>query len=87
MGAGESVYVQNQERFVTANVEIYKKGLPEHYSRSQIKGKLRQLYANSDTSKDNKNSYILHHVWTNAKNNITPVYASEEERKGYRKYR
>jgi hypothetical protein len=87
MGAGESVYVQNQERFVNSNVEIYKKGLPEHYSRSQIKGKLRQLYANSDTSKDNKNSYILDHVWKNAKNNITPVYANEEERRGYRQYR
>lgn len=87
MGAGESVYVQNQERFVNANVEIYKKRLPKHYSQSQIKGKLRQLYANSDTSKDNKNSYILHHVWANARNNITPVYASEEERIGYRKYR
>jgi hypothetical protein len=87
MGAGESVYVQNQERFVNANVEIYKKGLPNHYSRSQIKGKLRQLYANSDTSKDNKNSYILDHVWIQARNNITPVYSSKEERNGFRQYR
>ena len=87
MGSGESKYVQDQERFVNANVEAYKKTLPSHYSRSQIKGKLRQLYANSDSTRDNKNSYILDHVWANARNNITPVYASEEERSGYRRYR
>ena len=86
MGSGESKYVRDQERFVNANVEAYKKTLPSHYSRSQIKGKLRQLYANSDSSRDNRNSYILDHVWKDAKSKITPVYSSERERRGERNY-
>lgn len=86
MGSGESKYVQDQERFVNANVEAYKKTLPSHYSRSQIKGKLRQLYANSDLTRDNKNSYILGHVWKDAKTKITPVYSNERERRGERNY-
>ena len=84
MGSGESKYVQDQERFVNANVEAYKKILPSHYSRSQIKGKLRQLYANSDLTRDNKNSYILDHVWKDAKTKIIPVYSSK--RRGERNY-
>lgn len=86
MGSGHSKYVQDQERFVNANVEAYKKALPSYYSRSQIKGKLRQLYANSDLSRDNQNSYILDHVWQNTKSKITPVYSSERERRGERNY-
>ena len=87
MGSGESKYVQDQERFVNANVDNFKKALPEHYSRSQIKGKLRQLYANSDTSGDNRNSYIADQSWRNAKTKITPVYSSSEEKRGVRRYR
>ena len=67
MGGGESKYVQDQERFVRANIDNYKKVLPEHLSKSQIAGKLRQLYANSDCCSDNKNSYILSHTWVEAK--------------------
>jgi hypothetical protein len=85
MGAGESVYVQNQERFVNNNINNYKKVLPD-YSNSQIKGKLRQLYANSDTCQRNKNSYILDYEWSIVKNKVTPVYLSEQERNGYRRY-
>ena len=86
MGSGESKYVQDQERFVNANVDNFKKALPEHYSRSQIKGKLRQLYANSDTKYDNRNSYIADHSWQNAKTKITPVYSSNREKLGERRY-
>jgi hypothetical protein len=86
MGSGNSKYVQEQEIFVNANVEAYKKALPDYYSRSQIKGKLRQLYANSDLSRDNHNSYILDHVWKDARAKITPVYSSERERRGERNY-
>ena len=86
MGGGDSKYVQDQERFVNANVDNFKQALPEHYSRSQIKGKLRQLYANSDTSRDNRNSYILDNVWNAAKSKTTPVYSSVAERRGERRY-
>ena len=86
MGSGNSKYVQDQEIFVNANVEAYKKALPSNYSRGQIKGKLRQLYANSDLSRDNHNSYILNHVWKDVKTKITPVYSSEKERRGERNY-
>lgn len=87
MGGGDSKYVQDQERFVNANVESYKNALPSHYSRSQIKGKLRQLYANSDTSRDNRNSYILDHVWQDAKKKLTPTYSNYRESQGERRYR
>ena len=86
MGGGDSKYVQDQERFVNANVDNYKKVLPDHYSRSQIKGKLRQLYANSDTSSNNKNSYILDNAWNAAKSKTIPVYSSSEEKRGMRRY-
>jgi hypothetical protein len=86
MGSGNSKYVQDQEIFVNANVEAYKKALSSNYSRGQIKGKLRQLYANSDLSRDNHNSYILDHVWKDVKTKITPVYSSERERRGERNY-
>lgn len=87
MGSGDSKYVQDQERFVNANIDNFKKVLPEHYSRSQIKGKLRQLYANSDTSRDNKSSYILDNVWNTAKTKTAPVYSSIDEKRGLRRYR
>ena len=86
MGAGDSKYVQDQERFVNANVENFKQVLPSNYSRSQIKGKLRQLYANSDIIKDNRNTYIADDIWKNAKNKITPIYANSNERFGERRY-
>lgn len=86
MGGGESKYVQDQERFVRANVDIYKAVLPSHLSRSQISGKLRQLYANTDTNKNNKNSYILDYTWIEAKKKVSPVYANYDEERGYRRY-
>lgn len=86
MGGGDSKYVQDQERFVNANIDNYKKVLPEHYSRNQIKGKLRQLYANSDSISDNKNSYILDHVWKDAKLKTNPIYYNNREKQGERRY-
>lgn len=86
MGGGESKYVQDQERFVRENIDRYKTVLPNHLSRNQIAGKLRQLYANSDTTKDNKHSYILNHTWIEAKKKVTPVYANYNEERGYRRY-
>jgi len=87
MGAGESIYVQNQERFVRENVENYKNALPNHYSHSQIKGKLRQLYANTDTRNENKHSYISSYEWEKVKKAVIPKYASVNEMRGERRYR
>jgi len=86
MGGGESKYVQDQERFVRENVALYKKVLPSHYCEGQIKGKLRQLYANSDTQDRNKNSYIMDYEWKKAKNQVIPKYYSVQEMQGFRRY-
>jgi hypothetical protein len=86
MGSGESVYVQNQERFVRDNLENYKKNLPSHYGNSQIKGKLRQLYANTDTKYENKRSYIMDDEWNKAKQKTTTKYISNKEMRGDRYY-
>ncbi len=86
MGGGESRYVQDQERFVNNNIDNYKKALPDYYSNSQIKGKLRQLYAKSDSCQRNKNSYIVDCEWSKVKNKVTPVYSSLDEKNGYRRY-
>ena len=87
MGGGDSKYIQDQERFVRENVEVYKNVLPKHYSQSQINGKLRQLYANTDNSYDNKNSYISNYEWNKAKEQITPKYYSVSEMNGHRRYK
>jgi hypothetical protein len=63
MGGGPSKYVEHQERFVRDNYQKYKNELGSNYSSLQVQGKLRQLYANSDTSRENRNSYILDHKW------------------------
>lgn len=86
MGGGESKYVQDQERFVRDNYEIYKQALPDRYSRGQIQGKLRQLYGSSDTAERNRNSYIVDYIWNQAKQNISPIYATPAERRGERRY-
>ena len=59
MGAGESMYVKNQEKFVKANIDNLKQVLPKRYYKQQIEGKLRQLYARSDSLNHNKNTYDL----------------------------
>jgi hypothetical protein len=73
MGAGESVYVQKQEAFVRENREAFKKQL-SGYSRGQIEGKLRQLYAGTDTSRENQYSYINADNWRKAKSSIVVSY-------------
>ena len=74
MGAGESVYVQKQEAFVRENRERYKncKHL-SGYSQLQIEGKLRQLYAGTDTSYDNRNSYINSTTWNKVRSSVVPT--------------
>lgn len=67
MGASDSRYIQEQEKFVNANVEVYKRALPDRYSMLQIKGKLRQLYYNTDLRCENRDSYILDNEWRKAK--------------------
>ncbi len=62
MGGGESVYVQNQETFVRENRSKFKSQL-SGYTQTQIDGKLRQLYARTDTIKENKGSYINDIKW------------------------
>ena len=69
MGAGESVYVQKQEAFVRENREAFKKQL-SGYSRGQIDGKLRQLYAGTDNSRENHYSYISPEKWEKARKSI-----------------
>lgn len=86
MGGGESRYVQDQEVFVRNNVEKYKQVLPSHYSKEQIKGKLRQLYAETDTHDRNKKSYIMDYEWSKAKQKVNPTYSSTNERNGVRRY-
>jgi hypothetical protein len=73
MGAGESVYVQKQEAFVRQNRDAFKKELTG-YSNRQIEGKLRQLYAKTDNSKENESSYINHNSWNNARKRVNVVY-------------
>ena len=86
MGGGESKYVKDQERFVRDNYDTFKKALPDTYSRCQIQGKLRQLYGSSDCAERNRNSYILDYTWCQAKNKVSPVYATLAERRGERRY-
>jgi len=84
MGGGNSRYVEAQEEFVRNNYDKYKKVVPEHIGRLQLEGKLRQLYASSDTSNENKNSYILNHDWEKVKKQVTPIYTSNRDTIGYR---
>lgn len=67
MGASDSRYIQEQEKFVNANIEAYKRALPDRYSNLQIKGKLRQMYYNTDLRSENRDSYILDNEWRKAK--------------------
>ena len=74
MGASQSDYVIHQEEFVRNN---YKKVADElkyieknySYSRGQIEGKLRQCYAGTDTTYDNRNSFITQYNWSKVKKN------------------
>jgi hypothetical protein len=86
MGGGESKYVQDQERFVRNNLELYRKVVPDRYSRGQIQGKLRQLYASSDTAQRNKDTYINDYTWNDIKKKVNPVYATAAEYRGERRY-
>lgn len=69
MGAGESVYVQNQEAFVRENRSKFKSQLTG-YTQMQIDGKLRQLYARTDNNRDNSGSYINDETWNRAKSSV-----------------
>lgn len=69
MGGGYSIHIEKQERFVRDNYQDFKDKLPE-YSQEQIEGKMRQLYAGIDEDYENRNSYIIQHNWTNAKNSF-----------------
>lgn len=86
MGSGESKYVQDQERFVRDNLKQYKDVLGKDYGDSQVKGKLRQLYASTDTHKENKHSYILSYKWEQAKAKVVPIYNNPNEARGARRY-
>lgn len=79
MGSGESVYVKNQEEFVRSNRNSFKSQLPG-YSSSQIDGKLRQLYAGTDTRKENSWAYINPSKWNDAKTKVIVLYPSTKTR-------
>lgn len=80
MGSGSSSYetrIDKQEAFVRQNLQQFKTTLNSGkdrrnnyqmvYSDEQVRGKLRQLYHNSDTVNDNYRSYINPHEWQKAK--------------------
>lgn len=74
MGGGNSIQIEKQEQFVRDNLQRFKEEVNRtnnpykyHYNDNQISGKLRQLYHNSDTIKENKRSYINEETWNNAK--------------------
>jgi hypothetical protein len=79
MGGGPSIHVERQEQFVRENLQKFKKEVnsPQRYmteyrySDEQVKGKLRQLYHNTDTLKENRYAYINETTWGNAKRNIS----------------
>lgn len=79
MGSGESVYVKNQEAFVRENRANFKSQLPG-YTSGQIDGKLRQLYAGTDTKKENSWSYINASKWNDAKSKVIVSYPSTSRR-------
>jgi len=79
MGSGESVYVKNQEEFVRENRDNFKKQL-SGYTNSQIDGKLRQLFAGTDTKKENSWSYINSNKWNDAKSKVIVSYPSTSRR-------
>ena len=79
MGGGQSIHIEKQEEFVKQNLQKFKSELNksrknskyfEEYSNSQVEGKLRQLYHNSDNFKDNRRSYIDPYEWDNAKKKL-----------------
>ena len=84
MGGGSSSYesrrIERQEAFVRENVKQFKDTLNknrrygssynEPYSNGQVEGKLRQLYHNSDTCRDNRRSYINPQEWDSAKSSL-----------------
>jgi hypothetical protein len=80
MGAGESVYVQKQEAFVRENREAFKSHFGDKYSRPQIEGKLRQMYAGTDQHKENKFSYINEHTWNDARDKVKVSYPERRYR-------
>jgi len=69
MGAGESVYVKNQEAFVRENRSKFQVHLKD-YTQTQIDGKLRQLYSRTDTHKENNWSYINPDKWQKVKSSV-----------------
>lgn len=78
MGAGESVYVQKQEAFVRENREKYRNSpYLKEYNQAQIDGKLRQVYAGTDTSRENQWSYINPTTWNNVRSTIVPTYSTD----------
>lgn len=69
MGAGESVYVKNQEAFVRENRSKFQSQL-KGYTQTQVDGKLRQLYARTDTNKENNWSYVSPDKWQKVKSSV-----------------
>jgi len=79
MGSGSSSYdnrIEKQEAFVRQNLTRFKQELNRGkdrnnyqyiYNDDQVRGKLRQLYHNSDTVKENSRSYVNQYEWKKAK--------------------
>lgn len=78
MGSGQSQYVEAQEKFVNSNYKKYKEILNAPNSRyidykyndAQVKGKLRQMYHNTDELQENRTSYVNRERWVDAKKKL-----------------
>ena len=78
MGSGQSQYVEAQEKFVNSNYKKYKEILNTPNSRyidykyndAQVKGKLRQMYHNTDERQENRTSYVNRERWVDAKKKL-----------------
>jgi hypothetical protein len=83
MGAGSSshdIRIEKQEAFVRQNLKQFKDNLNSGkdrrnsyqmiYSDDQVRGKLRQLYHNSDTVRGNNRTYINPQEWQKAKSTL-----------------
>lgn len=78
MGGGQSIETERQERFVRENCKKFKdvlntpnsRYIDYRYNDEQVKGKLRQLYHNTDQLYENQRSYVCHYRWSNAKKQL-----------------
>lgn len=70
MGAGPSIDIENQERYVRQNYNKVASSSNGKYNKYQIEGKLRQEYHGGNRYGHNKDNYILEYDWNRMKKGI-----------------